>query len=223
MLAEFVPEFMTADDKLAKGAEYYQEGNTAEASKWFYRAAEDGLLAAQRLIGVMRFEGSTVPQDYAEAAVWFRKAADQGDAKSQFYLGHMSEKGLGMPKDYAQAKQWYRKAAEQDYKGALEALEAISDKNLTPAEEYARKGAVFYEEGNFKEALPWIRKAAELGDADSQFRLGCMYLEGQGVKENKKQGVKWLRKAADQNHEEAAFALEIVEMDQTEMLSSSDF
>ena len=34
---------------------------------------------------------------------------------------------------------------------------------------------------NFKEALVWYRKAADLGHAGAQFDLGLMYKKSQGV------------------------------------------
>ncbi len=50
---------------------------TAEASKWFRKAAEQGHPKAQAL-GFMYDSGHGVPQDYAEAAKLCRKLADQG-------------------------------------------------------------------------------------------------------------------------------------------------
>ena len=42
------------------------------------------------------------------------------------------------------------------------------------------------------------KKAAEGGDAEAQFRLGRMYADGKGVKQDYKQAVEWYRKAAEQ-------------------------
>ena len=51
----------------------------------------------------------------------------------------------------------------------------------TVAEKYT-KGSNFYEQGEYKEAAVWFRKAAEQGHAKAQSNLGVMYSEGQGVR-----------------------------------------
>ena len=43
-----------------------------------------------------------------------------------------------------------------------------------------------------------LKKAAEQGDADAQFNLGCMYADGEGVAEDSAEAVKWWLKAAEQ-------------------------
>ena len=52
-----------------------------------------------------------------------------------------------------------------------------------------------------------LRKAAEQGDAESQFNLGAYYYIGKGVEQDKKETVKWWRKAADQRHAQAQLGL----------------
>ena len=51
--------------------------------------------------------------------------------------------------------------------------------------------------------LKQAHAAAESGDAEAQYKLALMYLEGDGVKKNEKTAVLWLKKAADQEHVEA--------------------
>ncbi len=52
-----------------------------------------------------------------------------------------------------------------------------------------------------------IRKQAEAGDAQSQYRLSIAYAEGKFVRTDDKVMVDWLKKAAEQNHTEAQFYL----------------
>ena len=55
-----------------------------------------------------------------------------------------------------------------------------------------------------KEAsIALVRKAAEAGDAEAQYRLGLMYAKGDGVEEDQWEAVDWLRKAAKQGHKPA--------------------
>ena len=82
-----------------------------------------------------------------------------------------------------------------------------------------------------KEAIKWIRKAAEVrstslnfpspvpmvpiqfnfvfapkpGNADAQYLLGMYYFEGIGVPTDAKKAIEWFRRAAEQEHAEAQF------------------
>jgi hypothetical protein len=63
--------------------------DTAEATKWYRKAAEQGNASAQFGLGVIY---STVQQDYAEAAKWLRKAAEQGNSDAQAMLVALYER-----------------------------------------------------------------------------------------------------------------------------------
>jgi hypothetical protein len=52
-----------------------------------------------------------------------------------------------------------------------------------------------------------LKNKAEKGDAESQFRLGRMYDEGDGITKDLSEAVKWYRKAAEQGSLEAQVAL----------------
>ena len=52
-----------------------------------------------------------------------------------------------------------------------------------------------------------LLKAAELGDAKSQFELATAYLEGRGVPRDLAEALKWCRKAAEQGYAEAQTGL----------------
>ena len=53
------------------------------------------------------------------------------------------------------------------------------------------------------EELVELRRLAEQGDADAQFKLGFMYDNGEGVPEDDTEAVKWFRMAAEQRHPKA--------------------
>lgn len=62
---------------------------------------------------------------------------------------------------------------------------------------------LYSEEQDFIEAEEWIRISAEEGMAHSQYLLGLMYKNGDGVSQNLEESSRWLRKASGQNHKEA--------------------
>lgn len=56
---------------------------------------------------------------------------------------------------------------------------------------------------DYTEAVKWLRKAAEQGNDDAQYLMGCCYKDGKGVEQNDEEAFRWLRLAARQEHEGA--------------------
>lgn len=56
-------------------------------------------------------------------------------------------------------------------------------------------------------AVAALKRFAESGNAESQYRLGNAYNEGNGVDWDAEEAVKWYRLAAEQGHVEAQFTL----------------
>ncbi len=74
-----------------------------------------------------------------------------------------------------------------------------------------RMGDLLCDRFNFDAAVRWYMKAADQGDACSQYFLGRCYCKGNhGVEQNFADGAKWLEKAAEQGHAEAQYFLGIL-------------
>lgn len=58
-----------------------------------------------------------------------------------------------------------------------------------------------------EEAFLWFNKAAEKGDADAQFFIGRMHLNGVSVPANKEKAIEWFKKSAAQGNQPAKDAL----------------
>src|SRR5208283_3868035 len=56
---------------------------------------------------------------------------------------------------------------------------------------------------DYKEAVRWYLKSAELGNAFSQNSLGNAYRDGKGLAQDYKEAVEWYRKAAEQGNVQA--------------------
>jgi uncharacterized protein len=124
--------------------------NSSDSVSKVRKAAYQGYVNAQFMLGEMYARGEGVPQDYGQAATWFRKAADQGDAAAQFILGMMYDGGNGLPQDHDQATAWYRKAANNGH--------ALAQFNLS----------VMYYKGegvpqDYGQAYMWVNLAATTG------------------------------------------------------------
>lgn len=170
-----------------KGEHHYYEKEYVEAVKWLRKAAEQGYVDAQWLLGFCYYHGQGVECDLTETVKWYRKAAEQGHIHSQYELGDCYFSARGVDRDLAEAVKWYRKAAEQGYRSAQYMLGLC----------YADGKGVAIDKA---ESVKWYRKAAEQGDVMSQHILGECYDKGIGVKKDKKEAVQWWRKAAQQGN-----------------------
>jgi uncharacterized protein len=62
-------------------------------------------------------------------------------------------------------------------------------------------------EGNRKEALAWLERAAEHGNAEAQYEFGNALREGSGMVQDYEQAAKWLKLAAEHGNADAQYAL----------------
>lgn len=69
---------------------------------------------------------------------------------------------------------------------------------------YLNAGSV---EGNRKEALAWLERSAEHGNADAQYEFGNALREGFGIVQDYEQAAKWLQLAAEHGNADAQYAL----------------
>lgn len=62
-------------------------------------------------------------------------------------------------------------------------------------------------QGNFAEAYCHWKPLAARGHAESQYHLGWLYANGNGLRVDMREAMAWWKAAADQGHADAAFAL----------------
>jgi tetratricopeptide (TPR) repeat protein len=74
-------------------------------------------------------------------------------------------------------------------------------------------GKLRYEEGNFKSAVEYFSKAAELGDTMAHYELSLLYREGKVVEKDKKKEMYHLEQAAIGGHPDARHNLGCEEWD----------
>jgi TPR repeat protein len=87
--------------------------DTAEAARWFGRAARNGNLAGEVEYAILLFNGDGVAADEARAAKGFRRAAARGNAIAQNRLARLYVAGRGVPQDKVEAAAWHLAAAAQ--------------------------------------------------------------------------------------------------------------
>ena len=75
------------------------------------------------------------------------------------------------------------------------------------AEKFLEKGNTTFEAQKYESAVQYYTRAAELGNAEAQYKLGCCYETGTGVEQDLNEAEYWFRQSADQGMGQALIAL----------------
>jgi len=222
------------DSRLILDSTYSDEGEDQEEQfiseelKKLKRAAEQGDVSAQLMIGNILREGKGVAKDEAEAFKWFTYAANESDnPEAQYNVGLMYLGGNGVERDVEEAYRWLKKSAskgssdaqltignllyegkilDQDTKTAVKLFRLAAKQNNIHAQMIM--GEMYLQEQNDKKAVKWIKMAAELENPDAQFMLAKMYAKGKGITQDYAEAIRWFKRAAAQGHHEAGIVSE---------------
>ncbi len=141
--------------KLLEIGEGQVQQDLTEATKWYQRAADQGVSAAQNNLGLMYSQGRGVPRDVAHAVQLWLAAAEDDHAIAQFNLGLAYFRGEGVAKNQSQATGWFRRAGELGLAPAQYAMGQVIRMGLVAG-------------GTKAEALGWYEMAAAQGDTKAQ-------------------------------------------------------
>ncbi len=75
------------------------------------------------------------------------------------------------------------------------------------AAELNQKAKDLLQHNQIEEALPFLKKAANLGSPEAQYSLGYCFQNGFGVEKNMKTAVTWYKKSSDQGFNDGHFAM----------------
>ncbi|CAG1773159.1 partial Secretory immunoglobulin A-binding protein EsiB, partial [uncultured bacterium] len=205
--------------------------NLQRAEQYLRGAAEAGLAEAQAVLGELYLIAEPPLADPVKAAAWLAKAVAQRYPAAYFALSELYERGTGVAKDLKKADELLLQAADfgepkaqlkiakyyltgafghtfaQNYRAALDWFKRASAHGVAEAEyevglRYERNEGV--DRPDMALAASSYLKAAEMGYAPAQHRIGQVYLYGQGVNQNLREARRWFSAAAAQGHVEAA-------------------
>src|SRR5438874_3362321 len=116
----------------------YDDGDFAEAARWYQKAGDQGDLDALYNLGYMYHEGQGVRKDYSKANQLFLEVADRGrfvedgrrSYKAMDMLGNSYRSGETGQPDYVEAYKWYAMAAARGHPKALAQMQEV-EKLLT--------------------------------------------------------------------------------------------
>jgi TPR repeat protein len=173
---------------------YLSMNDMKEGLAWLRKAADQGNMEAQALLGLAYFRGRGVDKDAQVAAKWLRPAAEKGYPRAEGLLGHVLISAEAV-RNAEEGARWVKKAAGD---GDAYAQSLLGD--------FLVSGTAGFEK-NDAEGAAWYRKAAQQGDARSRYVLGTMHHFGVGVPQDDAQAQFWLELSAAQGHADAKKAL----------------
>lgn len=153
-------------------------------------------------------------QEFEQAAGLYYRLAEEGHPEGMLEIGFMLRDGVGIAPNDAKALEYFEMAAEKGYKYSFQPLAEMYEKMQMMEEamifyklaikdfpENNKKVAFYYfDEENYEEAWPLVKKLSKANDPDGVFLNGVMLYEGFGVQPNQKSGIRLLKKAAEMGH-----------------------
>ncbi len=140
-------------------------------------------------------------------------AADNEILAAQLQLARIYAEGVLLPKDTSKAFQYYQDLADRlaEANPYNEIGEIAAEAFVAIAEYYKNGLPELLLSPNYRKAAGlYFYAASYFGDAEAQYRLAGMYLEGLGREQDAKMAVRWLLTAAKQYHPRALALLGIM-------------
>ena len=203
--------------QLQLGLAYYNgdgiSKNYRKAYCWFQKAAEQGHAEAEFMLGEMLRSGKKIGKDLKKAFEWYTLASQQGHIPAKHCLAGMVYDGEGCKRDVKRGKELFEEAAKDGYAPSQMVLGAIYvGEGVEPwmavkwfelaaeqDEQYVPYIANYLSGFMPETAFEWRLRAAQTGDAYSQYQVGKMYESGTGVDMDAEQARYWYGLAAEKD------------------------
>ena len=175
----------------------FQRGYYLTAMDLALSEAAKGNARAQTLVAELFAEGLGVARNMDEAAFWYEQAARSGDPSAQFKFAIMLFEGRHVPRDPKRSAELMLKAADGG-----NAFAQFNHAQSVVAEKPGSTG--------IREALPYFEKSAEQGVRDAQYALAQIYMNTDGISEDKRATARsWIERAARGGYDTAQLDLAI--------------
>ena len=189
------PEDQLSQQQQAQKAElfrvqYAQTDDPQESFDLCKQAANEGVIDALYLLGVMYENGDGQQQYFQQAAECYWRAASKGKPEAQYNLALIYAQGSLGQQDYLTAFHWFEKAADAGIVQAQYNLANCHDQAL---------GCL----GDKEKAFNGYMKAAEQGFIHAWQNIAVMYYQGEGTEQNVISAYGWTLLAAKAELEEA--------------------
>lgn len=214
---------LTENSDYEHGLFYYNTNNFDKAMECFEKAAARDHVYSLRMLGLCE---KAVDRNPPKAFSWLERSANAGDLEGQFHLATCYETGYGVERNMETAIGWYKSSAIAGNADSLDRLyRAVSSERneivmnwfysvsgldqrvtITPEiEQAAEQGdaiaaqvlAKWYDShGDNEQAVEWMLRAAETGNALAQDDLSTFYLAGIMLPEHGTRAFEMFKSAA---------------------------
>lgn len=202
-----------------------ETADVSQVRRWIDRALELGNPRVYQLLYVMHANGVGDAPDWDRAVQYLRTGTEKGDQGSKLNLAILMYKGIPpVEKDVPRATLYFKELAQLDptdmvtayYLGVitfigegavpadevrgLEMIERAANHGLRDAERDMGKALEYGWAGrevDLEAALEWHRKAAELGEDHSLWRLGLAHARGDIGPADPVKAVEYFRRSAE--------------------------
>lgn len=201
----------------------YSSGNgvpkdPSQAAIWFRKSADQGWAAGQVNLAGLLAVGSGMERDWVAAYMWAKLAevsAIDNALKDQSRQFLAVLEGRMKPDQIEKAKQladeWARNFAQTRRVTVIGDVRVISPVPAPPTVEMTLRqkaaengdaksqlelGVYHYRRRNYAEAMRWFTKAAEQHNAEAEYSIGVLHLEGSGTPKDEAEAARWFEKAA---------------------------
>lgn len=163
-----------------------QEGNLSNPKlgiEMLTEMCDEGDVFAMMNLGCCFLRGSFVGQNLEKGLSMIQKASENGCPEATYALSAYYTNELG---DIQRGMELLHQAADEDSVQALQVISSIYEQGMGPYEK------------DLNRAYNYLKRAAELGDAASQYKYGYLVLSGEIESVDPKECVSWFYLAAKQ-------------------------
>ncbi len=171
-------------DDLEDGLAAYRSKDYPQALLLLQPLADNGAPIAQYTLGQMYRLGRGFILSLPEALPLLQQAADAKYPPAQIALGEMYERGEGVTQNLETSEQWFEKAASSGNAKAQLHL-GVHYIRIDPGRDFAK-------------AATWLKLAAQQNEAEAQYFLARLFLDGNGVEKDRAEAMLWFYRAAAQ-------------------------
>ncbi|HWE98389.1 MAG TPA: hypothetical protein VG248_01175 [Caulobacteraceae bacterium] len=170
------------------------DAGSAEARKWYWRAARGGHGGALTVLAEAAFDGSAPAEEHPQILRQWETLARRGSAEAQFMSANLRLAGIGGAASAEAAAGWLRKAAVQgDVRSQMLLAALCLEGRVTPTTP--------------SEAVDLLEAAARAGDPEAAYNLGVCFNRGLGRAADPLEARRWFEAAAEQGHASAHLVL----------------
>lgn len=177
----------------------------AKAIEMLQLSANQGNADAQWELGLMYEFANHLDADPARALGLYRSSADAGSPIGLYMLAHCYQHGIVVDEDHLISDSLYSQSVSQ-------LLELVPDEDIYVLNFIG--SAYYWGDGvapDRQKAFDYYLTSAQLGNPETQYKVGLCYETGQGVALDLQQALSWYHTSAAQGYPDALDALKRLE------------